>query len=378
MTQLLAQASISKPSNLLAKLLVLTAIIGAVSCGPAADENSNVSPNPAPIAGYPSSDSAGPEAYPGNSASSQDGSSGAGLETASAYPAPDRNNAGANDVPRNIAAGLRELEGKLLYQSDQSGSFQIYLQEDDAEPLSLTSDLPMAVEGNWSPDGEKIAFVTQGSDASNLTIQLMDADGSGKRPLMPDQPRLNWRPTWSPDGHQLLFMTNRDGNFEIYRANLDGSDLVNLTNDPANDLDPDWSSVTNKIVFVSNRQGDNGIYTMNPDGSGLTKLLGEEDQLFYPRWSPDGQLIAFVSSRSGSGEIHLMSADGSDVRQVTDRVGENTMPSWVNNDRLLFSGDFGDETWDLYIIDIDGTNMIQLTEQELAHTFSERYPVWRP
>ena len=67
---------------------------------------------------------------------------------------------------------------------------------------------------------------------------------------------------------RIAFESNRDGNLEIYSMNPDGSDQVNLTNDPAEDPDPVWSPDGTRIAFVTASEGHRNIYVMNADGSG--------------------------------------------------------------------------------------------------------------
>ena len=69
----------------------------------------------------------------------------------------------------------------------------------------------------------------------------INSDGSGLSNLT-EHPSEDWAPTWSPDGSQIAFQTDRDGNWEIYSMAADGSDLLRLTNDPADDQLPFWRS----------------------------------------------------------------------------------------------------------------------------------------
>ena len=88
-------------------------------------------------------------------------------------------------------------------------------------------------------------------------------------------------PALSPDGKQVVFMSRREGNWEVYIINADGSGLQRLTNDPADDGLPTWSPDGNAIAFVSNRGGPWAVWAMTPDGSG-------QRQLFTMEGSPDG------------------------------------------------------------------------------------------
>jgi len=78
---------------------------------------------------------------------------------------------------------------------------------------------------------------------------------------------------WSPDGTKIVFATNRDGNFEIYTMNPDGTEQTNISNDPGQDGRPWWSARGREICFTSTRQANNNeIWIMNSDGSNPRRL----------------------------------------------------------------------------------------------------------
>ncbi len=93
---------------------------------------------------------------------------------------------------------------------------------------------------------------------------------------------------------RIAFESNRDGNLEIYSMNADGSDQVNLTDDPAEDTDPVWSPDGSRIAFVKASEGHRNIYVMNADGSGQTNLTpgavttGEANEAPTRRGRPTG------------------------------------------------------------------------------------------
>src|SRR4029077_4567436 len=96
---------------------------------------------------------------------------------------------------------------------------------------------------------------------------------------------------------KIAFSSDRDGNYEIYVMNPDGTNPTRLTNDTAIDDFPDISPDGNQITFQSNRSGSSEIYVMNADGSNQTRLTfsGSNSE---PAFSPDGTKIVFVSTRS--------------------------------------------------------------------------------
>lgn len=98
---------------------------------------------------------------------------------------------------------------------------------------------------------------------------------------------------------KIAFMSQRDGNAEIYVMNADGTNQLRLTFNPAFDDKPAFSRSGEKIAFMSFRDGNAEIYVMHADGTSQTRLTNHPGSDSDPAFSPDGSKIAFSSSRSG-------------------------------------------------------------------------------
>lgn len=97
---------------------------------------------------------------------------------------------------------------------------------------------------------------------------------------------INRYPSWSPDGRKIAFVSERDGNSEIYMMNADGSDVTRLTDHSADDWGASWSPDGRKIAFVSDRDGNDEIYMMNADGTNVTRLTNNPGVDKFPVWQP--------------------------------------------------------------------------------------------
>jgi dipeptidyl aminopeptidase/acylaminoacyl peptidase len=160
----------------------------------------------------------------------------------------------------------------------------------------------------------------------------------------------------------IAFDSDRDGNLEIYTMDSNGENLVNLTNDPANDWNPDWSPDGNQIAFVSERNNERSIYIMDADGSNL-RLLTNMQESDLADWSPDGKAIIFTSNANGNFEIYIMKADGSNEPiNLTNNDTQDLVPVW-SPDGSQIAWLSGDEGWDLFVMTSDGHNVRQLTDQ---------------
>jgi hypothetical protein len=150
----------------------------------------------------------------------------------------------------------------------------------------------------------------------------------GALPWVQELPRL-LRPGERGSASRIAFVSERDGNAEIYAIEPDGSGLTRLTHHPAFDGDPAWSPDGQRIAFRSQRDGNNEIYVMNADGTGVRRLTHHPADDLRPVWSPDGRQIAFLSNRDGSPGLYVMNADGSDVRRLADGPAADAALAWA-------------------------------------------------
>jgi TolB protein len=134
---------------------------------------------------------------------------------------------------------------------------------------------------------------------------------------------------------RIAFVSKRDGNWEIYVMNADGSDQRNITNNPGLDSYPSWSGDGSRIVFASDRDGNRNIYAMDPDGSNVVRLTDSPGVDDMPALSPDGKLIAFVSDRDDRPNLWVMNADGSEPRNLTPKQVNTRWPSWSPDGLLI-------------------------------------------
>ena len=106
---------------------------------------------------------------------------------------------------------------------------------------------------------------------------LSNVDGSAPV-LLTDQPS-DTNPEISPDGSTIVFMSERAGNWEIYRMDTDGENLEALTTDSSSDGLPTWSPDGSKIAFVSNRDGEWSVWVMNANGSSKRRQFVIDDAI---------------------------------------------------------------------------------------------------
>jgi Tol biopolymer transport system component len=124
-------------------------------------------------------------------------------------------------------------------------------------------------------------------------------------------------PAFSPDGERIAFVSNHADNEEIWVSRPDGARAVQLTSLRAHTTEPRWSPDGRHIAFSSSAPGNAAIYVVESDG-GVPRLLNAEPNgSFTPSWSPDGEWIYFTCGSSGSREIWKIPAEGGAAKQLT-------------------------------------------------------------
>src|SRR3954463_13816630 len=180
------------------------------------------------------------------------------------------------------------------------------------------------------------------------TLGTVNAQGGDRQPLVPDgtSGHIYPGPQWSPDGTKVAFASNRDGNLEVYVVNANGTGLVNLTKNPADDSSPAWSPDGRRIAFETNRDGQDEIYVMNADGSSPGNLSAFPLDEFNPAWSPNGQTIVFERDRDGTNhDLWAISPSGgpASAHRLTTAANDSN-PDWSPDaTRIVYQR--GDELW---------------------------------
>jgi TolB protein len=259
---------------------------------------------------------------------------------------------------------------------------------DGSDPTRLTNQDGVSDDGcnvwpRWSPDGTRIAFATNrerrahGGVGGLYDAYVMNADGSNPRNVshsVVESTAMNVAVLgWSPAG-QIVFEASAflDGDWHItvYVVNPDGTGLRPLFDNPG-DHSPAWSPDGSQIVFISERDGRRRLYIMNADGSGVRPLTshagddwlpgnrsGTTSGFAYDPWSPDGNRIAFDRDAPDESGTWVINADGSSLRRLTDH------PTWFNGwspagTRIAFTS--RRIPMDVYVINPDGSGLLNLT-----------------
>ena len=219
--------------------------------------------------------------------------------------------------------------------------------DSDGNNREKISSIPMYVGKNridsflqeslpaWSPDDKKIAF----SSNRNALIENMTLDEAEiyvidletyKVSQLTKARGYSQHPTWSPDGKYITFMSDRDGDWDIYYMNSDGSgNDIKLTNNTTTDRFPSWSSDGKKIIYHSDRDGNLNLYIYNFETEEEAQLTNHPANDVTARWSPDDSYIVFASDKDGDYEIYIMNIETKEEIKITNNETDDRFQNWI-------------------------------------------------
>ena len=266
-------------------------------------------------------------------------------------------------------SGLKSCQGTVANgsaidtASAGSKTFTVTATDNAGNQDSVTQTYSVA--GNQPPgDHGRIAFHTNRD--GNYEVYTMDSDGSNPINLT-NNPAVDEYAAVSPDGTKMVFDTNRNGNFEIYEMSLDGSNPTRLTNNPANDFSAAYSPEGTKIAFETTRDGNYEIYTMNSDGSNPINLTNNPARETNVLYSPVGTKLAFSTNRDGFPEVYTMNLDGSNPTNLTNTpcCSEVNIAYSPEGTKIAFSTN-RNGNFEVYVMNSDGSNPTNLTRNSAA------------
>jgi TolB protein len=157
------------------------------------------------------------------------------------------------------------------------------IRRDGSRLQQLTRTAAIEVGPSWSPDGERIAFVSDRSGAPQ--IYVMDRDGGNVRRITFNG-NYNTSPAWSPDGRWIAYESQVAGQFDIWLVDPTGEVSVPLVTHRLSDESPAWSPGGRKLVFSSNRRGKADLYVMDVNGENIERLTRDQGDNLSPAWGP--------------------------------------------------------------------------------------------
>lgn len=200
------------------------------------------------------------------------------------------------------------------WQADNRGLFARPLSGGDAWRFDPFFE---SARPQFSPADDSLMYHSRVGGKEPALYRIVDGVGQVMR--REGAPIQGSAPKWGPNGDMFVYNSCLGGKCGVILGNIDGSFQL-LTDDPS-DINPEISPDGESIVFMSQRSGDWEIYRMDIDGQNLTALTSDDASDGLPTWSPDGRKIAFVSNQDNEWAIWDMDPDGTNQRRLFELNG---------------------------------------------------------
>jgi TolB protein len=267
---------------------------------------------------------------------------------------------------------------QIAFETDRNGSWDIYLLDVRTRiAFNLTHHTDDDFAPSWSPDGKELIFYSDRTGNHRTELYILNIETLETRAFT-DATGDYRRAVWSPDGHQIVYTI---GYGQLHLAASNGMLIRPL----GYGFSPTWSPDGRWIIYYADSQNilNAEIYALNVVENRVLNLTRHIANDWSPAWSPNGDAIAFVSSRDGNAELYLIeniclvvttNNCNPSVRRLTYNASNDSSPAWSpDGKRLVYEVQQGADT-DLFVIDVETLETFPL----YSTPANERHPAWRP
>lgn len=235
----------------------------------------------------------------------------------------------------------------------------------------LADEVALRFTGRRGTSSTQIAFVSDKN--GNKEIYLMEADGSGKRAVTKNG-RINLFPAWSRNSDQLLYTSYRSGRSDLWtvsRGSRPGGRLLDLPHEKYRGI---FGPVDGQVTFVMNDNGNTDLFLGRQDGRGLRRLTRSRAIDVSPSWSPDAKQLVFASDRAGTLQLYIRDQSSNEIRRLTFQGDYNASPAWSPTGEWIAYAARTGNNFDVYLIDPE----TGYTKPLMIHPRGDENPVWSP
>jgi len=287
----------------------------------------------------------------------------------------------ADEIYKRLTGESGYFDSRIVYVSESGPGTQrvkrlAIMDQDGENHKFLTDGRFLVLTPRFSPNSQEILYMSYAGKEPRVFLRDLQ---TGREESLGTFNGMSFAPRFAHDGNSIVMSIADQGTTRIYKMDLRSRNLIKLTDSSGSiDTSPSYSPDGAQIVFNSDRGGSQQLYVMNADGSNVHRISFGDGRYGTPVWSPRADLIAFTKMSGGKFYIGVMRPDGSGERILTESYLDEG-PSWSPNGRVITfyrefpaSGGHAGNTR-LYTIDLTGYNL-----RELVTPMDASDPAWSP
>lgn len=222
-----------------------------------------------------------------------------------------------------------------------------------------------------SPDQQTLLFMSDRN--GSWQVYTMDIAGGPWQPLVNNGAEA-YHGHFSPDGRSIVYASNVSGNWDIYALDRETGQTQQLTRNTGNDEYPSYSADGAWIVYMSQRGNGWGAYAMRADGSDDRAIIDTDADEVFPVASPDGRTVLFQSNVGGNHDVYTIPWDGGSPTRLTTDSARDANPVYSPDGRWIAFETSRDGNYEIYMMGTDGRDLQNVTN----HPAQDQLPAFSP